>query len=294
MRLNKIIFGVSLLAAAGLIFAGCSNAKETVKRGEVAGLDQLGTITVISREEGSGTRNVFAELLGFADVNAELSDQTREDAVIVESTESILVAVSTDRSAIGYVSGGAITEYEGVRKLQIEGTAAGEGDEDYPLSRTFYLVYSGRLSDLEQDFLTYVRGAGQGIVGENYKTVAKQTSFLSTKARGSIKIGGSSSVAPLMERLAEEYMTFNPYAEIEVITTDSGDGLIKTMSGEYDLGMSSRDLKDYEKELLEYHAIAVDEIVALVNKDNPLEDITTEELKEIYTGEISDWKELNQ
>lgn len=293
MHLNKFILGISLCAAAGILLTGCSDSNEAVKRRKVEGLEQLGNITVISREEGSGTRNVFAELLGFTDVNAELADQTREDAVIAESTESILASVSADQAAIGYVSGGAIPE-EGIRELRIEGAAAGEGDENYPLSRTFYLVYSGRLSELEQDFLTYVRGAGQGIVGEKYKTVAKQTSFLSNKAEGSLQIGGSSSVAPLVERLAGEYMTLNPNAKLEVITTDSGDGLIKAMSGQYDLGMSSRDLKDYEKELLEYHAIAVDEIAVVVNKDNPLEDITAEELKEIYTGEISDWEELNQ
>ena len=207
MYLKKIMFGMSLCAIAGMLLVGCSGAKEAAKREKVAGLDELGAITALSREDGSGTRSTFAELLGFSGSdNAEVSDQTREDAVIVENTESILAAIRSDKSAIGYVSGGAVTKDDEVKELQMEGIT---------LSRTFYLAYSGKLSDLELDFLTYVRGAGQEIVGENYQTVAKSTSFLSNKETGSINIGGSSSVAPLLEELAKEYMTINPMQKLK-------------------------------------------------------------------------------
>ena len=162
------------------------------------------------------------------------------------------------------------------------------------LERNFYLAYSGRLSELETDFLTYIQSAGQEIVGENYETVKKTTTFLSGKPEGSIKIGGSSSMAELIQELADAYSEINPNAVIEIIVTDSTNGLTGAMSGLYDLGMASRDLKDYEKELLESVMIASDEIAVIVNADNPLEEITAEDLKGIYTGEITKWQELNQ
>ena len=115
---------------------------------------------------------------------------------------------------------------------------------------------------MEKDFLTYVEGKGQEIVGENYQTVKKTTTFLSGKPKGTIKIGGSSSVASLMQELSDAYMQINPNAEITVVTTDSTNGLTGAMSGIYDLGMASRELKDYEKELLDYDVIAKDEEVS--------------------------------
>ena len=161
------------------------------------------------------------------------------------------------------------------------------------MGRNFYLVYSGKMTDLESDFLSYVQGAGQKIVAEYAEPVHKETSFLSMKPEGTIRIGGSTSVAGMMEELSASYMELNPNADIEVVETDSANGLTGTMDGTYDLGMSSRDLKDYEKELLEYVVIAKDEIQVIVNKDNPLTNIASSDLKKIYTGQIQDWKELS-
>ena len=283
MAKKYLLINLALLLAV-ITISGCSGGEQT-KKTETAGLDELGKIAVVSREEGSGTRNVFADSLGFFDAATGL-DKTREDCTVVKSGDDVLEAVASDRAAIGYVSAGALDESETeVHSLTVE---------DDKLDRKFYLAYSGELSELEQDFLTYIQGAGQEIVGEKYEPVKKTTTFLSGKPEGSIKIGGSSSVAELMQELVDAYSEINTNARIEVIVTDSTNGLTGAMSGTYDLGMSSRDLKDYEKELLESVAIARDEIAVVVNKDNPLEAISAEELKDIYTGRIIDWKELNE
>ena len=264
--------------------SGCSVEQETEKR-EISGLDELGVITVVSREEGSGTRNVFAESLDFFD-DATGLDLTKQDCEIVRSGDEVLKSVSSDESAVGYVSAGTINDSEQqVRRLDVSGGA---------LERNFHLAYSGKLSELETDFLTYIQSAGQEIVGENYETVKKITTFLSGKPEGSLKIGDSSSMAELMQELADAYSEINPNAVIEIIVTDSTNGLTGAMSGLYDLGMASRDLEDYEKELLESVTIARDEIAVIVNAENPLEEITAEDLKGIYTGEITKWQELNQ
>ena len=180
-----------------------------------------------------------------------------------------------------------------VKILAVNGFDVSSSKGSYPLRRSFYLAYSGRLSDLEQDFLTYVTGAGQELVGKSFGAVAKADRFLSNQAAGEMKIVGSTSVAPLMSELAAAYEGINTHADISVVPSNSADGLTRTMQGECDFGMASRELKDYEKELLNYRLIANDDIVVIVNKDNPLTNITLEQLKGIYTGELAGWQELS-
>ena len=155
------------------------------------------------------------------------------------------------------------------------------------------MAYCGELNELEDDFLSYIRSAGQEIVGKSYIQIAETNRFLSNQAEGSISIIGSTSVAPLMRELAEAYEQINTHADITITETDSTDGLSQAMSGQYDLGMSSRDLKDYEQELLDYQEIAQDQIVVIVNADNPLQNISVDALKQIYTGEMNVWEDLN-
>lgn len=277
------------------VLGGCTNdSQATTQSTKVEGLDKLNEIQVISREDGSGTRSTFAQLVGFLDNSEGKSDLTTENAQIAKSTEEVCSLVEQNISAIGYISMGALSENDKIKTLKVNGVSANLEEKAYPLSRTFYLAYSGTLSELEQDFLTYIHGAGQDIVAKSYLPVAKSNSFLSNKASGTISIGGSTSVAPLMEQLADAYMKLNPNAKIEIETSDSGDGLTRAMSGKLDFGMSSRDLEDYEAELLDYEAIANDNIAVVVNAKNPLEDITTNALKEIFTGNYVKWEELNK
>ena len=289
------IKGKSLLAVfiAGMVvtsLAGCGNTKKAQEK--VKGLDKLGAIHVISREEGSGTRNTFAELAGFKENNSRNQDNTLEGAEIAEDTSSVLNKVGGDLSAIGYGSAGVMVSDSQVKVLSVEGTAACKKDVRYPLSRSFYLVWNGKLNSVEEEFLRYIRSAGQEIVGQSYVTVSKQNSFLSLKPKGKITITGSTSVGPLLECLAEEYMKQNPKASIKVTQTDSGNGINQTIQGKCDMGMSSRELRDPEKELLNYEAIARDEIAVIVNAANPLNDITMDQLEAIYTGKTTEWKAI--
>lgn len=271
--------GIIIISALFLL-SGCGQSKENLSEESqmVERLKELGMIQVISREDGSGTRSTFAELAGFqAEGNnaGSQSDLTTENAVIANDADEIIHEVESNMSAIGYVSKGALSNNENVKSLNVEGRNP-EENEKYPLSRDFYLAYSGKLSDLERDFLTYVHGAGQEIVGKDYDTVAKSSSFLSNQSKGEITIEGSTSVAPLMEELAEAYKKLNKNAEITVTATDSTKGLTRVMEGKCNFGMSSRKLKDYEMELLDYESIARDNIVVIVEKNNPLADITLE------------------
>lgn len=286
--------GLLLLLITGALLmtgsTGCSKQAADTKQ-KVEGLDKLGQIKVISREEGSGTRGTFAQLAGFVQENTD-KDQTVKDAKIADDTASVLNMVGSDRSAIGYGSAGIMVSDSQVKVLSVGGVEPGQNKVGYPLSRSFYLVWNGKLNDVEDDFMRYIRGAGQEIVSQSYTAVGKQSSFLSLKPKGKITVTGSTSVGPLLECLAEEYMKLNPKAVITVKQTDSSDGIRQTMQATCNLGMSSRDLKDNEKEILDYESIARDEIAVIVNKENPLEDISMEQLEKIYNGKIAEWQKL--
>lgn len=286
--------GLLLLLITGALLmtgsTGCSKQAADTKQ-KVEGLDKLGQIKAISREEGSGTRGTFAQLAGFVQENTD-KDQTVKDAKIADDTASVLNMVGSDRSAIGYGSAGIMVSDSQVKVLSVGGVEPGKNNAGYPLSRSFYLVWNGKLNDVEDDFMRYIRGAGQEIVSQSYTAVGKQSSFLSLKPKGKITVTGSTSVGPLLECLAEEYMKLNPKAVITVKQTDSSDGIRQTMQGKCNFGMSSRDLKDNEKEILDYESIARDEIAVIVNKENPLEDISMEQLEKIYTGKITEWQKL--
>ena len=293
MRKKKFL--ILCLTISTILLTSCGAASTTLQ--PVEGLDSLGTVQVISREEGSGTRSAFAELVGFAQsTDSTKTDGTADNAVIADSTEDVISAVSENSAAIGYISMGAATDTEEIKILAVDSTEAtteNVKNNSYSLSRSFSLAWSGKLNDLEQDFLTYILGSGQTIVGQSYIAVNNSTTFLSGQYEGTITIHGSTSAAPLLEQLAEAYMEINPHATIEVVASDSTSGLNDAMQGACDLAMSSRELKDYEKELLDYEVIARDGIAVIVNSANPLTDITLEELHDIFTGDITEWTTVN-
>lgn len=293
---NRLWLAVLLLVAA-LSFAGCGmsagNSGGHLSQEQVDGLEKLGKIKVIAREDGSGTRSTFAELAGFAG-EGKGADLTREDAAIADNAEAVVQQVAGDKAAIGYASYGTVRSAADVKILAVNGFDVSSGKGSYPLRRSFYLAYSGELNELEQDFLTYVTGAGQELVGRSFGAVAKADRFVSNQAAGELRIIGSTSVTPLISELAGAYERINPHAVIKVVSSDTSDGLTRAMRGECSFGMASRELKDYEKELLNYRLIAHDDIVVIVNKANPLNSITLEQLKEIYMGKAISWQDLYQ
>ena len=253
-----------------------------------------GTITVMSREDGSGTRGAFVELTG---VEQDDVDMTTVDAVITNSTAVMLTSVAGDPAAIGYVSMGSLNET--VKAVSVDGNAAtveGIKDGSYTLARPFVVTTYGEVGEIAQDLLNYIMSAeGQAIINEEGYIAIDDAAEAYTAAgvSGEITVGGSSSVTPVMEKLAEAYMALNPDVTVVVQQSDSTTGVTGTIEGTVDLGMASRALKAEEEEQgVVGTTIAMDGIAVIVNLENDTENLTTEQIMNIYTGAITDLSEL--
>lgn len=259
--------------------------------------DNTKYINVVSREDGSGTRGAFIELTGVEEKDADGNkvDNTTTDAAITNNTSVMMSTVKGDTYSIGYISLGSLNK--DVKALNVDGveaTAENVKSGDYTLSRPFNIVTKGTVGDAAQDFINYIMSDdGQKvIVDEGYVDVASG-SFESKQPEGKIVVAGSSSVSPVMEKLKEAYASVNPNATIEIQTSDSTTGVESTISGICDIGMASRELKDSETEQgVEATVIAKDGIAVIVNNANPLTDITKDQIKSIYVGELTKWDEL--
>lgn len=265
---------------------------ETEEGTDAAGVN--GSITVISREDGSGTRGAFIELFGIEEKDdaGNKVDHTTEEAVIANSTEIVLSNVAGDPNAIGYVSLGSLSDE--VKALKIDGAEATVDNiksGSYKISRPFNIATNGTPSDAAQDFINFILSAeGQKVVEDNgyITSVDNAESFESTGVSGKVVIAGSSSVTPVMEKLKEAYEKVNPDVEIEINQSDSTTGLQAAMDGTADIGMASRELKDSESSLTPT-VIAIDGIAVVVNNENTVDDMTADEVKAIFTGETTTW-----
>ena len=253
-----------------------------------------GPITVVSREDGSGTRGAFVELIGVED--EEGNDMTTVDAEISNSTEVVIQTVAGNTGAIGYISLGSLDDtVKGVKIDGVEPTAENIENGSYTVSRPFNVATKGELTnEAAQDFMNYIMSEeGQAIVAEDYIPVADVEAFESNGASGSVTISGSSSVSPLMQKLIEGYNAVNPNVDIELQTSDSTTGMTDAINGMSDIGMASRELKQEELDAgLVNTVIATDGIAIIVNNESPIEDLTTEQVKEIYLGNVTDWSEV--
>lgn len=256
-----------------------------------------GTISVVSREDGSGTRGAFVELTKVEEKDADGNkvDHTTTDAVIANSTDVVLNNVAGDSNAIGYVSMGALNDtVKAVKVDGVEATTDNVKAGTYAISRPFNIAVSKdeALSDAAQDFYNFIMSAeGQQIVEDNkyIKINDSAEAFESNDASGKVVVAGSSSVTPVMEKLSESYQQINPNVTIEVQQSDSTTGMTSAMEGTCDIGMASRELSDEEAAKLTATAIALDGIAVIVNKDNQVSDLTLDQIKKIYIGEITDW-----
>jgi len=259
--------------------------------------DDRREIIVVSRESGSGTRGAFVELTG-VEVSADgnTTDMTSPEAVIGNSTNAIMTNVSGDIYSIGYISTGSIDN--SIKAVNIDGvepTPANVLAGDYKIARPFIVVTMDNLSPVAQDFLSFIMSKeGQEIVADRYIPVDQNApAFESNRETGTVVVGGSTSVSPVVERLAEAYQEINSGANIEVHATGSGAGITGAIDGVLDIGMSSRNIRDSEMEnLYQQITIAMDGIAVIVNNDNPLTNLTMEEVREIFTGEKTRWSEV--
>lgn len=292
MKTRFFIICTAVLMQAAL--SGCGG-KEAENAANTEGLEALGEINAIVREEGSGTEEIFKELMNIGSDSSENTEGAEPaNPLSAYSSKEVISLAAENLSAIGYVSYAAAKNSDEVKIISVDGKKPGEKRGAYPLGRPFYAAYWGRPDASARDFLNYVMGAGQETVAKDYTPAGKPVSFLSTYTEGTVTIDGSTSAALLMDKLAEEYMEINPNTKIEVTASDSSQGLKNAIGGKYDIGLSSRELRENEKELLKYRAFAYDEIALVVNPKNPIENISSSALRKIYTGEISDWKDTEE
>ena len=291
------LFGVLAFSA----FAGCGGAGSSSNGSSDAGsdaakFDASKTISVVTREEGSGTRDAFTELTGVLVKDGDnKTDNTTTSAVTINSTEAVITNVKDNEAAIGYISLGSLNDTVKALKIGgVEATADNVKSGDYAVSRPFNIAYKGELSDVAKDFVDYIMSSdGQKIVSDNgYVTVSENAAYSGKKPSGKISVAGSSSVSPVMEKLAEAYQQVNTNAKVEIQTSDSSAGMQSAMGGTCDIGMASRDLKDEEKSALKVETIAKDGIAVIVNNANTCDDLTLDQVKSIYTGETTVWSDI--
>lgn len=295
-KLSKAVSLLTMVTLVGTMAVGCSSSSEGGNDADKAAWDTSKEISVVSREDGSGTRGAFIELTGIEEKDADGNkvDNTTTEAIITNNTEVMLSTVAGDDYAIGYVSLGSMNDSVKALKVNgVEATAENIKAGTYEVARPFNIATKGEVSTVTQDFINYILSAeGQAIVEENgYITIDDAAAaFESNGAEGKVVVAGSSSVTPVMEKLKEAYVAVNAKAEIEIQQSDSSTGMESAIAGSCDIGMASRELKDTEiSEGLTPTVIAKDGIAVIVNNNATLDDITIDQIKSIFTGETTEW-----
>lgn len=280
---------ISLLALA---LVGC-----TTGASDKEGFDKSKDITLVSREDGSGTRGAFIELVGIEekDANGNKVDRTSQEAVIANKTDVMMNNIASDINAIGYLSLGSLNNT--IRALEIDGikpSVESIKSGDYKVARPFNIVFNDDLSDIADDFIKFISSKeGQTIVENNgYISIDTEEGYKPSVLSGKIVVAGSSSVSPIMEKLAEAYMSLNKDITIEIQTSDSTVGILSAIDKTVDIGMASRSLKEDESTKVKHLEIAIDGIVIVVNNENPLNELSIDNLREVYLGNITTWETL--
>lgn len=290
-KLFKLVL-VSILMLT--VLTGCKKKESN----EVNGFDVNKNINLLTREEGSGTRGAFVELFGIEmkDESGQKVDYTSEEAVVSNSTSVMMTSVSTDLYAMGYISLGSLNDTIKAVKIDgVEATVDNIKSGTYKIFRPFNVAYKEDLNDLGKDFLNYVMSIdGQKIVSDNgYISLDSDYNYETSNINGKIVISGSSSVTPIMEKLKEAYIKLNPDVTIDLEQSDSTSGMVDASDGTSDIGMASRDLKDseIEKGLISL-TIANDGIAVIVNNDSLVTDLSKEQVKDIFMGNITTYSEI--
>lgn len=303
MKLKKFIAILSVATMTAGLAVGCGSSSDSGSSdsssadSKSSDWDSSNDITIVSREDGSGTRGAFIELFGIEEKkDGEKVDMTTDDAQITNSTSVMLTTVAGDDYAIGYVSLGSLNDT--VKALKIDGEEATEQnikDGKYKICRPFNIATKkGADNEVAKDFIAYIMSKeGQQVISDNgYIGDDSAEAYAGSKPSGKAVVGGSSSVSPVMEKLIEAYKKVNTGAEIELQTTDSTTGMTSAIDGSYDIGMASRELQDEEKDKLDSQVIATDGIAVIVNKNNTTDELSSDQVKTIYTGDTTTWDEV--
>lgn len=299
--MKKALSVIVILAMALCVLAGCgssgngSSAENGGSASSGSSFDSSKSIGVVSREDGSGTRGAFIELFGVEQKNeaGEKVDMTTPSAVVTNSTSVMMTTVAGDPYSIGYISLGSLNDT--VKALEIDGVKPSVDNiknGSYKVSRPFNIATMPQLGSEAQDFIDYIMSAdGQAVIEENgYIPVSDAPAYTGSVSSGKIVVSGSSSVTPVMEKLKEAYLAKNPGVTIEIQQSDSSTGMANAIDGTCDIGMASRELKDSELEKgLTSTVIAMDGIAVIVNNDCPADGLTSQQVKDIFTGEATVW-----
>lgn len=297
MAVSAAVLALGLFGLFGCASGNGDGASGATDGGASASTSPSGEVSVYSREDGSGTRGAFIELFGIEekDANGDKVDLTTPTAAITNSTSVMMTSVAGDANAIGYISLGSLNST--VKALSIDGaeaTAENVKSGTYKVARPFNIVTKDGVSDVAQDFIDYIMSSdGQKVVEENgcISVADNAGSYKASGKSGKIVIAGSSSVTPVMEKLAEAYKALNPDVAIEVNQSDSTTGVNMATEGTCDIGMVSRELKDSESGV-KATVIAQDGIAVIVNPDASIDELTSDQVKGIYTGELTTWEDV--
>jgi ABC-type phosphate transport system substrate-binding protein len=265
------------------------------------------SIVAYSRENNSGTYAYFKEhVLNNEDFAADI--QT------LPGTAAVINAVSKDRGSIGY---GGIGYVKGVRALKVKKDAASASVEPsldnvvkgtYPISRSLYFYTAGRPEGAARHFVAWALSPpGQKICSEvgYYPLPDKQQGADAGAApagKATITMKGSDTMVILGQRWAEHYMKSNPEITIQITGGGSGTGIAALINGATNICMSSRPMKQtekdkvkekYGKEAVEF-SVALDALAVFVHESSMLQDISIPELKSIYTGKTKLWSALGK
>ena len=301
MKMKKALaacMAVMMIGSTVLMGCGSQDNSDTGADTKTEATGASGPITVVSREDGSGTRGAFVELFGVQqeDKDGEKIDMTTLDAKVTNSTSVMMTTVAGDVNAIGYISLGSLNDT--VKAVKIDGTepsAENVENESYKVVRPFNIAVKDDVSEAAQDFINFIMSKqGQAVVEENgYIPVGDQPEYKGTSPEGKIVGAGSSSISPVMEKLKEAYEEVNANATIEVQQSDSTTGMQSVIDGLCDIGMASRELKDSEtSEGLSPTVIAQDGIAVIVNNDSGIDELTSDQVKSIYLGDALDWEDV--
>ena len=280
-KMKRIVLTVTILA---LFFTGCATGGGN-------------EIAVVSREDGSGTRGAFIELFGIEekDANGNKVDKTTDEATVVNSTSVVMTTVAGNKNSIAYISLGSLNDtVKAVKVDGVEPTVENIKNNTYKVFRPFNIATRDDISELAQDFISFILSSdGQKVIEENgYIASSEEGPYSGTKPSGKIVVAGSSSVTPVMEKLKEAYLKLNTNAEIEIQLSDSTTGMNSVMEGTCDIGMASRELKESELKRLKPIVIAMDGLAIIVNKENSISNLKSDQIRGIFKGEIVSWNEI--
>lgn len=296
--MKKTFAMILALGMAAASLTACGGSSTETAEATTAATTVQAPITVVSREDGSGTRGAFIELFGIEQKNdaGEKVDYTTDDAEITNSTSVMMTTIAGNTEAIGYISLGSMNET--VKAVRIDGAEPSVDNiksGSYKIARPFNIATGKTVSEAAADFIKYIMSdEGQAVVEESgYISQGSEGAYTAANLSGKVVVAGSSSVTPVMEKLKEAYVELNPDVTIEVQQSDSTTGMTSAIEGVCDIGMASRELKDSETEAgLSATVIAMDGIAVIVNNDSPVEALTSDNVKAIFTGEVTNWGEL--